>query len=99
MIHASVELVEAMKGVAPSPEGHDFDIGLRAACGDSGATSAWVVFGCLMNGVNGGDRRDDGMVVGCPSCLRAMRDAIPAVRWDFLEERGLAPKLPLEDAA
>lgn len=31
--------------------------------------------------------------IDCPACLCLMREATDPVRWDALEERGLAPKL------
>lgn len=93
VIHASVELVEAMRGVAPPandiesrakllPDLIDACTQARAAAGRNPvpACSGWP-----------GTR--EGMashrLVSCPSCLRIMREAVDPVRWDCLEERGL----------
>lgn len=93
LIHASVELVEAMRGVAPAPGREEASKrgapDLREACtGNRAPPSNTPVHAC------GGwpEFREAGEVktrrVDCPSCLALMREADP-VRWDELEERGL----------
>lgn len=96
MIHASVELIEAMRGAAPEPEAYQ-----SSACGSAGGLFVWgwdaannpdgSSYGGLMR--ERAAESCDLTKVDCPACLKLMRDAIPPVRWDWLEERGLAPKL------
>lgn len=88
MIHASVELLEAMKGVCPANSWDDHDSrgapAYHEACsgaegeGLAQASREWLEDGALRCDV----------VVECPDCLRLMREADP-VRWDACEERGL----------
>ena len=104
-VHASVELVEAMRGVG----GADGDTGYwKAVCGAFvEAESQECVWGWDANNWDGRhgygpnsfvrveELRKQCSVgsVTCPSCLAAMRAATCPVRWDFLETLGLAPRL------
>ncbi len=90
MIHASVELLEAVKGVAPG----SVPVGLSPdwvnACG---APMGWddvrrTVKACEGFAAERTASRDPREVT-CPACLLLLREATPAVRWDFLEARGL----------
>ena len=92
MIHASVELVEAMGGVGGT-QYDEHPIGV-AACravvdGDFPAL-AWA-FDTDEGGR--GSLIEDRRPVDCPACLLLMRAATCPVRWDALEALGLAPKL------
>lgn len=89
MTHASVELIEAIKG----------DCGARSsitnayaqwACAPGVESTPVGVYAYIGDGNTTRDARQD---VSCPACLRLMREATDPVRWDALEERGLAPKL------
>lgn len=94
MIHASVELVEAMRGVVPSfiqmhsgpnagsPSAYDASDASNA-CGEDGGGIALA-----FNTVEGG-YLEPLQVVDCRQCLAAMREATDPVRWDFLESKGL----------
>lgn len=89
MIHASVELVDAMSGVVGSDRSGSRRDGAFAtlACSPSAAHNGTVAWGW------GALCDPSRLVVDCPNCLRLMRDAIVAadpVRWDALESRGLA---------
>ena len=91
MIHASVELVEAMTGVHP---GLGCSIGARGseAYGERGASGTDTTYAFLYDTVGSIHTREDRDRVTCPACLLLMRSADP-VRWDACEERGLNPKL------
>lgn len=87
MIHASVELIEAMRGnISMGRRDGAFE---TRACDGSKHNRA-VAWGW------GPHREPSQLHVDCPACLRLMRDAMDPVRWDFLESRGLAWKLEAE---
>lgn len=87
MIHASVELLEAMRGKMPTLSLHPFPANTFVACSGCRAEER-IVWAAGLGWVE-----DFWGPVSCPSCLLLMREAIGPVRWDFLEEKGLAPKL------
>ena len=110
-VHASVELVEAMRGnFLCVDEEETVGPHALAQCGNPD-----VKWGCAVWGWCGdrGDGRARFVVrtnatpkkniaeacdvsrIDCPPCLRLMREATDPVRYDFLRERGLVPELPL----
>ena len=86
-VHASKELVGAMRGVAPQIA-YDRGASEVQACSGRRGDVVWSHAG--INGTIEGKG-----VVDCPDCLRLMRAATDPVRYDFLRERGLVPELPL----
>lgn len=96
MIHAAKELIEAMRGSGPLIQCHTdsaYAGDLDYACRTPENPGHGRAFANLDDG--GGRALEHVYPVNCPACLRLMRDATDPVRWDALEERGLAPKLPL----
>lgn len=108
MIHASVELVEAMRGVVGVVHDDSDTFHWKAQCGahvDPGAREC--IWGWDANCWDG--RRGYGSAstltreqlmaccdmarVDCPACLLLVRAATCPARWDHLETLGLAPKL------
>jgi hypothetical protein len=94
--HASVELLEAIRGVAPWADGDGIGAtpaDWRNACDGEFdreeyrftmavlATTGWASDRCA------GARIDDD-AIDCPACLLLMREATHPVRWDELCERG-----------
>ena len=96
-VHASVELVEAMRGVVPTfiQMHSNPNAGMLSAydasnaCGEDGGGIA-LAFNVVEE-----HYLQPFQVVDCPRCLEAMREATDPVRYDFLRERGLVPELPL----
>ena len=89
MIHASVELVEAMRGMAPP----DYIAKPRVACLNPNGGLAVPAFFYEAGFARERRRSEPPHPVTCPACLCLMRAAVDPVRWDYLEERGFAPKL------
>ena len=85
-MHAAVELVEAMRGLAPAERWEDLGGSLGAACG-VGVSANSTVFAAMGYAILG-EAVEDTDVVECPDCLARMRRADP-VRWDACEERGV----------
>ncbi len=96
MIHASRELVAAMRGMEPwsnptavmaDREGAE----LKSACGSAALdhSNPWSVTWASGGYAESCDARDDQEAVTCPACLLLMHEATDPVRWDNLEERGL----------
>lgn len=94
MIHASVELVDAVGGVSPYMATRfgrtlrEEAFGFRAC---DGAKQTGGIGGLAHASTTFTDAEPP-EVVDCPACLLLMRSADP-VRWDACEERGLNPKL------
>lgn len=103
MIHASKELVAAIGGVEPYPmcpmhrlTAQRLDDLLPACVAAPSADDGRSTLAYLWRGATDVSRAEcveDLSATNCPDCLRLMRDAVDPVRWDHLEERGLAPKL------
>jgi hypothetical protein len=103
VIHASVELIDAMKGECPNgdedrgPHTHNI-----SACTGRNVTRTERVTACFDWAANlTGNAASEAIgVVDCPDCLNLMREADP-VRWDACEERGLVSISPrsLEDSS
>lgn len=98
MIHATVELIEAMRGLAPrqTPESagnmlHEVSPACGAGYGSNGAGQL-AVRGYAGHR-NSAQDTFSALHIDCPACLRLMREATDPVRWDHLETLGLAPKL------
>lgn len=87
VVHATYELIDAMRGIGPilsGPWGKD----INSACGAEQGNKTYAtysetgrVLGC------------DNDPVTCPACLRLMFDAIEPVRRDYLLERGMIKEL------
>lgn len=86
MIHAGIELLEAIRGEAPE---------VCAAVKRPAPACASVRDGEGTTHAFGwhGGPSEPRAFIDCPACLQLIREATDPVRWDALEERGLAPKL------
>lgn len=96
MTCASVELIEAMRGVTPPSAYPNI---LAGACG---FVPPWTrnethIGGPLVWACTGGQVECSG-VVDCPACLALMREARGGVRDDALQERESAAKSVLVNA-
>lgn len=99
VMHASVELIEAMRGVGVgwlyrAPHRNRLDSEFATACTND--VTRPVVMGSHADlPTDFAHSREDRIPVDCPACLLLMREATDPVRYDFLRERGLVPELPL----
>lgn len=99
MIHASVELVEAMRGECPDFPFEPPNNGgphARKACAPGVIADERVVWGYTR-----GQSEDNFGLTNCPACLALMRLAIGPerlaqlyVRWDQLQDTGAEVPLP-----
>jgi hypothetical protein len=94
MRHASVELLEAMKGVTPYVVGYGWE---AASAEQREREQGWM---CMADDLAGrsvaacwGVDNEEPPAVDCPACLVVMCLATDPMRWDTLLERGLVQPL------
>ena len=94
MIHATVELLAALAGVAPATRPSGSAPGLEFAidgCREDFAAKGALA--CVGYGAKRDTKDDACWPVDCPECVVKVRESMCPARWDFLETLGLAPKL------